>query len=71
MRKNLDLEIFAKRSQISPKSDTDIFLKNGFNNFFGFWPEVSTKYDLQFERNLFFNSKLNEMERNISGWEGF
>ena len=37
-----------KGLQISPKSDTDIFLKNGSNDFFGFWPEVSTKYDLQF-----------------------
>ena len=43
-----------KSLQISPKSDTDIFLKNGSNDFFGFWPEVSTKYDLQFEWNLFF-----------------
>ena len=39
----------SKGLQISPKSDTDIFLKNGCNDFFGFWPEVSTKYDLQFE----------------------
>ena len=31
----------------------DIFLKNGSNNFFLFWPEVSTKYNLQFEWNLF------------------
>ena len=40
-----------KGLQISPESDTesDIFLKNGSNDFFGFWPEVSTKYDLQFE----------------------
>ena len=48
-----------KGLQISPKSDTDIFLKNGFNNFFGFWPEVSTKYDLQFEWNLFFRKICN------------
>ena len=27
----------------------DIFLKNNSNDFFGFWPEVNTKYDLQFE----------------------
>ena len=53
-----------KSLQISPKSDTDIFSH--------FWPEVSTKYDLQFEWNLFFNStNLKEMERNISGLEGF
>ena len=38
-----------KGLQISPKSDTDIFLKNGPNDFFGFWPEVSTKYDLNLE----------------------
>ena len=24
-------------------------VKNGSNDFFCFWPEVSTKYDLQFE----------------------
>ena len=47
-----------KGLQISPKSDTDIFLKNGSNDFFDFWPEVSTKYDLQFEWNLFFRKKL-------------
>ena len=38
-----------KGLQISPKSDTDIFLKNGSNDVFGFWPEVSTKYDLNLE----------------------
>ena len=27
----------------------DIFVKNGSSDFFGFWPEVSTKYDLQIE----------------------
>ena len=50
-----------KGLQISPKSDTDIFLKNGSNDFFGFWPEVSTKYDLQFEWNLFFR-KISYLE---------
>ena len=35
--------------QISPKSDTNIFLKNSFNDVFGFWPEVSAKFNLQFE----------------------
>ena len=34
-----------KGLQISPKY-FDIFLKNGSNDFLGFWPEVSTKYDL-------------------------
>ena len=24
-------------------------LKNGSNDFFSFWPKVSTEYDLQFE----------------------
>ena len=43
-----------KGIQITPKSETDIFLKNGSSSFFGFWPEVSTKYDLQFAWNLFF-----------------
>ena len=38
-----------KGLQISPKLNTDIFLKNGSDDFFGFWPEVSTNYDLQFE----------------------
>ena len=34
-----------------------IFLKKNF--FFDFWPEVSTKYDLQFEWNLFFRKICN------------
>ena len=51
---------------------SDIFLKIDSTNFFSFWPEVNTKYDLQFEWNLSYNStKLKEMERNISGMEGF
>ena len=48
-----------KGIQISPKPDTDIFLKNGSNDFFGFWPEVSSKYDLQFEWNIFFRKIYN------------
>ena len=48
-----------KDLQISPKSETDIFVKNGSNDFVGFWPEVSNKYDLQFERNLFFRKPCN------------
>ena len=32
----------------------DIFPKSGCNDFFGFWPEVSTKYHLQFEWQQFF-----------------
>ena len=42
-----------KSLQITPKPDTDIFLKNGSNDVFGFWLEVSTKYDLQFEWKCF------------------
>ena len=39
-----------KSLQISPKSDTLIFFsKTAITIFFCFWPEVSTKYDLQFE----------------------
>ena len=54
--------IREKVSKLAQKQ-TGIFLKNGFNDFFGFRPEVSTKYDLQFEWNLFF--------RKISNWEIF
>ena len=44
-----------KTLQISPKSDTLIFFsKTALTIFSGFWPEVSDKYDLQFEWNLFF-----------------
>ena len=49
----------SKGLQISPKSDTDVFLKNSSNDFFDFWPEISTKYDLQFEWNLFFRKIYN------------
>ena len=52
-----------KGLQISPKSDTDIFLKNGSNDFFGFWSEVSTTYVLhiqtKIEWNLFFKKICN------------
>ena len=41
------------------QNQTLIFLsKSALTIFFGFWPEVSTKYDLQFERNLFFRKNL-------------
>ena len=53
-KKFLIWRYLQKRLQISPKSDTDIFLKNSSDDFFGFWPEVSTKCDLQFEWNHFF-----------------
>ena len=39
-----------KGLQINPKLDTSIFFsKMAATIFFGFWPEVSTKNDLQFE----------------------
>ena len=49
--KILDMEIFAQKSPKNPlKSDTLMFFpKSGSNDFFGFWPEFSTKYDLEFE----------------------
>ena len=54
--------MFAKRSPDYAKiRHFDIFLKNGSNNFFGFWPDVSTKYDLQFELNLIFR-KICDLE---------
>ena len=54
-KKFLIWRYLQKGHQISPKSDIIlVFLKNGSNDFFGFWPEVSTKYDLQFKWNLFF-----------------
>ena len=51
--KILDLEIFVKIRHF------DIFLKNGSNDFFVFLPEVSTKYDFQFEWNVFFRKICN------------
>ena len=49
-RKKFLIWRFSQRGlQISPKSDTNIFLKNSSNDVFGFWPEVSAKFDLQFE----------------------
>ena len=51
-----------KGLQISLKiGHFDIFLKNGPNDFFGFWPKVSTKYDFQFEWNLLFR-KISYLE---------
>ena len=53
-KKKLDLELFRKTSPNCPKiRHFHMFLKNGSNDFFVFWPEVSTKYDLQFGWNLF------------------
>ena len=49
-----------KGLQVSPKSDTLIFFsKTSLMIFFGFWPEVSTKYDLQFQWNFFFRKMCN------------
>ena len=42
-KKSLIWRYLQKGHQISPKSDTDIFLKNGFIDFFGFWPKVLNK----------------------------
>ena len=42
--------MFVKKSPNLPKiRHFDSFLKNGSNDFFGFCPEVGTKYNLQFE----------------------
>ena len=39
LKKIIDLEIFAKKSPNYPKiRHFDTFLKNGSNDFFGFWP---------------------------------
>ena len=49
-----------KGLQVSPKSETLIFFsKATLKIFLGFWPEFSTKYDLQFEWNLFFRNICN------------
>ena len=50
LKKFMIWRYLRKGLQISPKSGTLIlFLKNSSNDFFGFWPELSTKFDLQFE----------------------
>ena len=59
-KKFLIWRYWQKSLQISPKSDTLIFFsKTALTIFFGFWPEVSTKYELQFEWNLFFRKNCN------------
>ena len=60
-KKFLIWRYLRKGLQISPKSDTLIFFSKTANNFFGLWPEVSTKYDFQFEWNLFFR-KISYLE---------
>ena len=53
-KKLLILRYSRKGHQISPKSDTLIFFsKTALTIFFGFWPEVSTKYELQFDWDYF------------------
>ena len=42
-------DIPEKVSKLAQNQALQYFLKNGSNDFFGFWLEVSTKYDLQFE----------------------
>ena len=70
--KNFDLEIFAKRSPNWPKiRHFDIFLKNGRNYFFGFCPEVSTKYDLQFSYKYDGNLEIFDLKivkKSCSNW---
>ena len=61
--KNSSFEDIREKVSKLAQNNFDIFLKNGYSDFFGFWPEVSTKYDLQFKWNLFF--------RNISNLEIF
>ena len=46
-------------SKIAQNQTLWYFLKNGSTDFFGFWPEVSTKYDLQLEWNLFSRKTCN------------
>ena len=49
-KKFLSWRYSQKGLQINPKLDTSIFFsKMAATIFFGFWPEVSTKNDLQFE----------------------
>ena len=65
-------DICKKVSKLAQNQTLIFFSKVALTIFFGFWPEVSTKYDLQFERNLLLNStKLKKMEGNISGLERF
>ena len=55
-----DLEIFAKKvSKLDQNQKLSYFSQRRLNDFFGFWPEVRTKYDLQFEWNLFFRKSWN------------
>ena len=60
MKKILDLEIFTKMSPSYPKiRHFDIFLKNGSNDVFDFWPEFSNKYEMNFNLNeTYFSEKF-------------
>ena len=54
------LQVLPKVSPRPPQNQTLIFFsKTSLTIFFGFWPEVSTKYDLQFQWNLFFRKMCN------------
>ena len=46
-------------SKLAQNHTLIFFSKKGSNDFFGFWSEFSTKYDLQFELNLFFRKSCN------------
>ena len=52
-------DIHEKVSKLAQNQTQKTFLKNASNKFFGFWSEVSTKYNLQFEWNLFFRKICN------------
>ena len=52
-------DIREKISKLAQNQTLIFFSKTALTIFFGFCPEVSTKYDLQFEWNLFFRKILN------------
>ena len=52
-------DIREKVSKLAQNQRLIFFSKTAVTIFFGFWPEVSTKYGLQFELNLFFRKICN------------
>ena len=59
-KKLLIWRYLRKGLQVSPKSDTLIFFsKTALTTFFCFWPQVSSKYKLHLEWNLFFRKICN------------
>ena len=52
-------DIREKVSKLAQNQTLWYFFKNGSNDFLGFWPEVNTKYDHQFEWNLFLRKFCN------------